>query len=166
MKPNHPHINKQEAGLQFFRSDLKVAACVQGALVVQAVGPLVLRPAGLALLQRRAAASSSCQLGFLPLCEGTPKEAEEKTGRRIGAKKKWKTKRKTTMKAHSRQRKQNHRNCWVIFWYLLDEMMRDSVFVILPLGGNLSRNVSMLSISNSVVGVTASGCSLRKTGSA
>lgn len=46
-----------------------------------------------------------------------------------------------------------------IFQYLLDEMMRDSVLVILPLGGSLSRNVSMLSISSSVVGVTASGCS-------
>ncbi len=43
--------------------------------------------------------------------------------------------------------------------YLLDEMIRDSVLVILPLGGSLSKNVSMLSISSSVVGVTASGCS-------
>lgn len=47
----------------------------------------------------------------------------------------------------------------ISFQYLLDEMMRDSVLVILPLGGSLSRNVSMLSISSSVVGVTASGCS-------
>lgn len=38
-------------------------------------------------------------------------------------------------------------------------MIRDSVLVILPLGGNLSKNVSMLSISSSVVGVTDSGCS-------
>lgn len=38
-------------------------------------------------------------------------------------------------------------------------MIRDSVLVILPLGGSLSKNVSMLSISSSVVGVTDSGCS-------
>lgn len=43
-------------------------------------------------------------------------------------------------------------------------MISDSVLVILPLGGSLSRNVSMLSISSSVVGVTASGSSWRKTG--
>lgn len=42
-------------------------------------------------------------------------------------------------------------------------MIRDSVLVILPLGGSLSKNVSMLSISSSVVGVTASGCSWGKT---
>lgn len=47
----------------------------------------------------------------------------------------------------------------LMFFDLLDEMMRDSVLVILPLGGSLSKNVSMLSISSSVVGVTASGCS-------
>lgn len=70
-------------------------------------------------------------------------------------------KRKTKMNAHNQRwhcqsKKQANGN---IFQYLLDEMMRDSVLVILPLGGSLSRNVSMLSISSSVVGVTASGCS-------
>lgn len=79
-----------------------------------------------------------------------------------------KKKRKTKMNAHNRRwhcqnKKQANGN---IFQYLLDEMMRDSVLVILPLGGSLSRNVSMLSISSSVVGVTASGCSCGETGSA
>lgn len=44
-------------------------------------------------------------------------------------------------------------------YHLLEGMMRDSVFFILPVGGSFSRKVSMLSISSSVVGVTASGCS-------
>lgn len=50
-------------------SDLQVAACVQGSLIVQAVGPFVLRPAGLALLQRGAPASSARQLWLLPAGE-------------------------------------------------------------------------------------------------
>ena len=41
--------------------------------------------------------------------------------------------------------------------------MSDSVFVILPIGGSLSRNMSMLSISSSVVGVTTPGCSWKVT---
>lgn len=47
--------------------------------------------------------------------------------------------------------------------YLLDEIMRDSVLVILPIGASLSRNMSMLSISSSVVGVTTPGCSWKST---
>ena len=47
--------------------------------------------------------------------------------------------------------------------YLLVEMMSDSVFVILPIGGSLSINMSMLSISSSVVGVTTPGCSWKMT---
>lgn len=60
----------------------------------------------------------------------------------------------------------NHTCAFTVLYmyiYLLDEMIRDSVLVILPLGGSLSKNVSMLSISSSVVGVTASGCSWGET---
>lgn len=89
------------------------------------------------------------------LCVKEP-EGGGKTGRRNGAKKKWEKKNNECTQPALALRK--HR-CSKIFQHLLDEMMRDSVLVILPLGGNLSRNVSMLSISSSVVGVTASGCS-------
>lgn len=50
-------------------SYLQVAARVQGALVVQAIGPLVLRPAGLTLLQGGAPTPSSRQLRLLPAGE-------------------------------------------------------------------------------------------------
>lgn len=110
-------------------SHLQVAACVQGSLVVQAVGPFVLRPAGLALLQRGAPPSSARKLRLLPV--GGVRREQSITDRRPSN--------------------------WGGFLYRLDAMIRDSVLVILPLGGSLSKNVSMLSISSSVVGVTASG---------
>lgn len=93
------------------------------------------------------------------LCGKEPEGGGEKRGG--GMKREKKKKRKTKMNAHNQRwhcqnKKQANGN---ISQYLLDEMMRDSVLVILPLGGSLSRNVSMLSISSSVVGVTASGCS-------
>lgn len=54
-----------------------MAASVQGPFVVQAVGPLVLWPAGLALLQRRASASPPCQLWFLPENENNSRREME-----------------------------------------------------------------------------------------
>lgn len=115
-------------------SYLQVAASVQASLVVQAVGPLVLRPAGLALLQRGAPASSARQLRLLPAGQ-------------------------SDISNQSPISPSNPRGVL----YRLDAMIRDSVLVILPLGGSLSKNVSMLSISSSVVGVTASGGSCRTT---
>lgn len=115
-------------------SYLQVAARVQGPLVVQAVGPFVLRPAGLPLLQGGAPASPARQLGLLPAGQVR----------------------------HDQSLIRDHQTRGPSL-YRLDAMIRDSVLVILPLGGSLSKNVSMLSISSSVVGVTASGGSCRTT---
>lgn len=108
-----------------------------------------------------APSATCCGLAFLPTwvpaCVGrNPKEEEEKTGRGNGAKGE---EEEDGIEMHTTS--DGAAKTLEFFQYLLDEMMRDSVLVILPLGGNLSRNVSMLSISSSVVGVTASGCSCK-----